>query len=190
MNKNKILKLIALSLFIVPMFAHAQIGPSIVGSDEWGTDKDGNPVYIGPAATDGIDPIVTNNLGGGGTPGIVTTASGTNPKTSGLGFYSCPSSSEIDDLGTLITFVICVIMKALVPLAFAFAIIFFITGVIKYVINADNETKRKEGGKFILWGIIALFAMLSVWGLVAVLGNTFGVETAIPQLPIAPTTTY
>lgn len=180
---KKIIKLFFVTVLFVPAFAFAQIGPSIIGADEWGTDKDGNPVYIGPAATDGIDPIVTTYIGGaGGDPGIKY------PSGTTAGF--CPSIDAVDDLGALITFVICFIMKALVPLAFAVALLLFIVGVIKYVINADNETKRKEGGKFILWGIVALFVMVSVWGLVAVLGNTFGVETAIPQLPIAPTTTY
>lgn len=187
-NLKKIFFVISSFMFIFAFanISSAQIGPSIIGEDEWGTDKDGNPFYIGPTATEGIDTITTGTLGGGATdPGIKGPSIG---GSSGTSFANCPSS--IDDLSTLVVWIICFIMKALVPLAFSIAIILFIWGVIKYVINADNEAKRKEGGKFILWGIVALFVMLSVWGLVAVLSNTIGQDTAIPQLPIAPTTTY
>lgn len=193
MKKNKFLKfflLVSILSFVSLSFvniSYAQIGPSIIGSDEWGVDKDGNPVYIGPAATTGVTTFgIPGTIGGGtGSVGIVG-ASGT--ASSGSSFGNCPS--EISDISSLVVWVICFIMKALVPLAFALALVLFIWGVIKYVINADNEAKRKEGGKFILWGIVALFVMLSVWGLVAVLSNTFNLDTAIPQLPIAPTTTY
>lgn len=192
MKINKNIKYIFVAVLTVVFFSGvsaslAQIGPSIIGSDEWGTDKDGNPVYIGPSATTGITTFGSGTLGGGGgTQGIVGASSGYG--TSGVSFANCPTS--ITDLSTLVVWIICFIMKALVPLAFSIAIILFISGVIKYVINADNEAKRKEGGKFILWGVLALFVMLSVWGLVAVLSNTVGQDTAIPQLPIAPTTTY
>lgn len=34
-----------------------------------------------------------------------------------------------------------------------------------------------------IWGIIALTVMVSVWGLVAILGNTFNINTGfIPQV--------
>jgi hypothetical protein len=32
------------------------------------------------------------------------------------------------------------------------------------------------------WGIIAFFVMVSIWGLVALLRDTFGVNNVIPQL--------
>jgi len=33
-----------------------------------------------------------------------------------------------------------------------------------------------------VWGIIALFVIISVWGLVKVLSNTIGLDPFIPQL--------
>ena len=67
-------------------------------------------------------------------------------------------------------------------LLFILATVSFIWGVIQYFLNAENEEKRKKGKSFMLWGIIALFVMVSVWGLVGVLSNTFGTKTLIPQL--------
>jgi hypothetical protein len=34
-----------------------------------------------------------------------------------------------------------------------------------------------------LWGIIALFVMFSVWGLVGILASTFGVRVCLPGAP-------
>jgi hypothetical protein len=62
----------------------------------------------------------------------------------------------------------------------------FIWGVIKFVINPSEEVKREQGRQFMLWGVIALTVMVCVWGLVAILANTFGINYVFPQ--VSPTT--
>lgn len=89
-------------------------------------------------------------------------------------------------LTEIITFFACFINKYLIPFVFALAILYFIYGIVTYVIQADNDAKRTEGRKFMIYGIIALFVMVSVWGLVNILNTTFGTANVIPQLP----TTY
>jgi hypothetical protein len=54
-------------------------------------------------------------------------------------------------------------------------------GVIKYVIAGDVKDKE-EGKKFLMWGLIGLFVMVSVWGIVALVSNTLGLENTVPQL--------
>ena len=78
------------------------------------------------------------------------------------------------------------IFRALIPLLFGIALIGFLWGVAQFILNADNEEKRREGKKIMVWGIIGLFVMVSVWGLVAVIGGTFGIGVdpgAVPQFP-------
>ena len=53
---------------------------------------------------------------------------------------------------------------------------------IYYVINTQDEAKREKGKQFMIWGIIALTVMVCVWGLVSVLGNTFGIVNVIPKV--------
>lgn len=91
-------------------------------------------------------------------------------------------SNNITDLASLLNLFICLISRAIVPLLFAVAILVFIWGVVQFIANADNEEKRKQGRDFMVYGILALFVMVSVWGLVRVLTNTFGVKSFIPQL--------
>lgn len=55
----------------------------------------------------------------------------------------------------------------------AVALFAFLYGLVKYIFSLGGE---KEAGKQIMiWGVVALFVMVSVWGLVRVLSNTFGV---------------
>lgn len=56
------------------------------------------------------------------------------------------------------------------------AVILFLWGVLKYIM-AGSEGEVKEAVQMILWGLVAIFVMLSVWGLVRVLSGTIGVGT-------------
>ncbi|MEX2052537.1 MAG: hypothetical protein WD991_02500, partial [Candidatus Paceibacterota bacterium] len=78
----------------------------------------------------------------------------------------------------------CLINSSVIPFIFAVAILMFIWGAVKFfIINSEEEEKRAQGKQFMLWGIIALAVMLSVWGLVEILGGTFGLNTsALPQV--------
>lgn len=83
---------------------------------------------------------------------------------------------------------ICFINKLLVPLAFAVAIVIFVYGVVKYMANGADEEARKKGRDFIVWSIIALFVMVSIWGFVNLLSATFKLNNdgpiAVPEAPV------
>jgi hypothetical protein len=85
-------------------------------------------------------------------------------------------------LGTMVTWASCTLIKLVVPFLFTLAMVGFIWGIITYYLNPTNEEKRKNGKTFMIWGIIALFVMISMWGLVGVLSNTFGIKTFLPQV--------
>lgn len=59
-----------------------------------------------------------------------------------------------------------------VGLAISLAVIWIIVNVIRYLI-AGGEEDRKKGGFAILYGVVALFVILSIWGLVYILKNSF-----------------
>lgn len=79
------------------------------------------------------------------------------------------------------------IINLIIPLLIAIALIVFIVGVIKYITAGADEEKRKEARNTIIYGVIGLFAIVAVWGLVGVISSTFGIDTGgsidIPQLP-------
>jgi hypothetical protein len=95
-----------------------------------------------------------------------------------------PSSPKLADL---LNYSTCILIKSVVPLILALAVIMFIWGVVQYVINDQEEAKREKGKQFMIWGIIGLTVMIGIWGLVSILGSTFGITYAIPQLPVTAT---
>lgn len=100
--------------------------------------------------------------GGGGAFGICW----------GTGGYVCTSN-----ICAVASTIIYTINFVLVPLLFAIAFIVFLYGVFKkYIWSRGDESAVEEGHKLILWGIIGFVVMISVWGLVNVVSNTFGLS--------------
>lgn len=64
------------------------------------------------------------------------------------------------------------ILNAVVPVLIALGVVYFVYGVITYVISSDEEAK-KTGRDRIIYGIIGLAVIVAVWGLVRILVNTF-----------------
>lgn len=64
------------------------------------------------------------------------------------------------------------IFNILIPMLITLGVIYFIWGVITYIIGKDEEAKEK-GRTIMIYGIIGLFAIIAMWGLVRVLTNTF-----------------
>lgn len=123
----------------------------------------------------GIVNIITTTFGVGGAK-----APTLSPLT---GTSSTCDLSGKPKLQNLLCYVTRIINDSVIPLIFALAMVMFIWGVVQYVINSDEEAKKAKGKQFMLWGIIALTVMVSVWGLVGILSSTFGIEkTVLPQV--------
>jgi len=68
------------------------------------------------------------------------------------------------------------IVSRLIPLLVAIALVWFIWGLIKFLLSGDEE-KRTQGKSMMLWGIIALFVIVSIWGIVQYVASLVGVST-------------
>ena len=78
-----------------------------------------------------------------------------------------------------------VINELLVPLLMAVAFIVFLYGIYKYfILGAESDTELETGRKFALWGIIGFVLIVSVWGIVWIVLQTF----SLPPGGIAPPT--
>lgn len=77
------------------------------------------------------------------------------------------------------------IVQALIPIVIGLGVLVFLWGVLKYVLNSSDAGKA-EGRTFMLWGIIALFVMVSVWGLVNILRDSLELNTNTPTAPAIP----
>ena len=90
-----------------------------------------------------------------------------------------------------ITYILCMInslLNTVVPLLIALGVIFFVWGVVSYMIGGDEEAKKKGRDK-IIYGLIGLAVIIAMWGLVKILTNTFGVSTSSQNITL-PTVPY
>ena len=74
------------------------------------------------------------------------------------------------------------ILNAVVPFLIGLGVFVIIYGVFGYLTHSADEEKRAEARQFVLWGIIGVFIMLSIWGLISVLTNTFALDTYAPAV--------
>lgn len=75
---------------------------------------------------------------------------------------------------TIVENILGIVNNALIPLIFGFAFIYFIYGIARYFIFAQGDVDaRKTGVAFLVWGIFGLFIMVSFWGIVSLLLQTF-----------------
>ena len=76
-----------------------------------------------------------------------------------------------DLLGQVNTFI-----NTIIPFLVGLAVLVIIWGVFNYIVGAGDEEKRAQAKTYVVWGVIGVFIMLSVWGLVNVLVNSFALR--------------
>ena len=87
--------------------------------------------------------------------------------------------------GTLLMGIKNLITIYLIPIVFSLALLLFFWGVVKYIWSEGQG--RGDGKKIMVWGIIALFVMVSVWGIVTflqieILGGSGPTSITIPTI--------
>ncbi len=75
------------------------------------------------------------------------------------------------------------IINAIIPFIIGLAVLVIIWGVFGYITGAGDEEKRGEAKQYIIWGIIGVFVMLSIWGLVNVVVSSFALNPNRPPSP-------
>ncbi|MEK7585029.1 MAG: pilin [Patescibacteria group bacterium] len=65
------------------------------------------------------------------------------------------------------------LLDIIIPIIMTLALIYFFWGLANYILSAGDEEKKSEGRNQMIYGVIALFVMAAVWGLVGVLDQTF-----------------
>ena len=97
------------------------------------------------------------------------------------------SFAAITDYNSLTGFV-SVVLNWATSFLLAVAVVYFLYGVIKFVTAGEEAEERQKGAGMMLYGIIAIAVMASVWALVNIFTNTLGVGNSRalppPALPI------
>jgi hypothetical protein len=110
---------------------------------------------------DQLTPVATQSSGGGSLNQITN--------INGL-------TSRIASIGTVAVYLLT-----------ALAVVYIVWATVQYFIKGkEGDESRRAAGMNILWGIVGLFIIISLWGLVNLLLQTFGTDTTVPnKLPQA-----
>ena len=109
-------------------------------------------------------------------------------KVIALGLALVPSFAfaAITDVGGILTFAMSLLNSATV-LIMAAAVVWFLIGVFQYI-KAGGDVEGKAGARNkVIYGIVGLAVMASVYGLVNILTNTLGANNTQINPPSLPT---
>jgi hypothetical protein len=86
------------------------------------------------------------------------------------------------DLFGLAQLIVGIINNTIIYLIFALAVIFFMYHIAKYIYSGNDEAQRSESKTYLLYGIIVLTIMFSIYGVIGLVASTFGITNfGIPQ---------
>lgn len=91
-----------------------------------------------------------------------------------LALLFLPFVSHAQTIKTILT-EITGILNTVIPILMILGTLIFLWGIITYITAAGDEEKLGKAKTYIIWGLIGLFVMVSVWGLVQVLTNQFSI---------------
>lgn len=80
------------------------------------------------------------------------------------------------------------LVTRLVPFAIGVAVIVFFWFLIKFITQSSDPAEQGKSKMGMVWSILALFVMVSIWGLVGFLGSLLGINQGgnvpIPGVPV------
>jgi len=71
------------------------------------------------------------------------------------------------------------ILGLLIPISVAAALVVFVFGIAEIVFNAGNQSKISDGRQKMFYGVIGLFVLMTLWGILTFMGATIGIESYI-----------
>ncbi len=95
---------------------------------------------------------------------------------SGFGTTICDVIDIMNDTLTLLN-----------PVIFALSFVVFFWGLSKFILNSGSKDEIEKGKNYMVWGILALFILISFRAIITFITSDFGFgnSTVTPQIPQA-----
>jgi uncharacterized membrane protein YidH (DUF202 family) len=85
------------------------------------------------------------------------------------------------DLQSFLTNVNTGIINPLIKFLFALAIAYFLWGTFEFLLNQENEEKKTAGKSHMLWGVIGITIMISVFMIMNIIIKTLNIQGVDPE---------
>lgn len=70
------------------------------------------------------------------------------------------------------------ILNPLIVLMFAIALLTFFFGLAQFIYKAGTEDGRETGKRHMFWGIVGMFIMVAVYGIIGLILGTFDIPAS------------
>lgn len=96
-----------------------------------------------------------------------------------------PTLAFAQNLGNLNALVTNVrgLINSILPVLLALAVLYFFWGLITYIRSAGDPAAAEKGKSIMIWGIVALFVMVSIFGILNWLMQTTGLNNTVIPTP-------
>ena len=74
------------------------------------------------------------------------------------------------------------IINPAILIVFALGFLLFVYGLVEFLWKLNEGGDNEEGKKHMLWGIVGMLIMVSVFGILELLNNTFGLDFRNPDV--------
>jgi hypothetical protein len=77
------------------------------------------------------------------------------------------------------------VIDGLIYLGFLAALVVFFWGLVKFIAHSGDDDGVEEGRRLMVWGVVAFFVLVSIWGIVYYLEGNLGLQSpnSNQQLP-------
>lgn len=76
------------------------------------------------------------------------------------------------------------LIKLALPVMVGLAVLVFFKGLIVFIAKSGDAKSHEEGRSLMIWGVLALFIMVSVFGILRLFSADLGFDFGLPLLPI------
>ena len=83
---------------------------------------------------------------------------------------------------TLIDRFVDVIVNPVILLVFAAGFFLFVWGLVMFMWNLNEGGENSAGKQHMIWGIVGMLVMVSVYGIIALIDDTFELDVAYPDV--------
>ncbi len=94
-----------------------------------------------------------------------------------IGFFLAPLFVLADATVNTIIFDLREILDLIVPFLMMLAFAAVLWGIVKYIMAAGDEEKRKDAKGIIIYGVLGMFVLVAFWGIILIVTYTFGIST-------------
>ena len=98
-----------------------------------------------------------------------------------INYILIPQASAQTSIHSLIGKINEYIINPLIAVLFTLAFVLFVTGLFNFFMNKDNNDALDKGKRHMTWGIVGMVIMVSVFGIMNLIINTFDVKGISPE---------